>query len=103
MRIQLIALFAASAFIAGCASVPGPRESASPPRLVLKDGFPVWDNPANFGPVPANLAATAAATCSTLNTGNAVFEPLGYHSRAQGTNGQALAGGGYYCVRQLLR
>lgn len=103
MKTQLIALLAASAFVVGCAAVPGPMESATPPRLMLKDGFPVWDNPASFGPVPANLVSTAASTCATLNSGNAVFQPLGYHSRAQGLNGQALAGGGYYCVRQMLR
>ena len=92
----------ASLLLAGCVTAPGPgaQEGATPPRLIMKDNAKTWDNAGNFGPVPSALAAKGAATCATLNTLDAKYVAIGYHSKAQDVDGKPFAGGGYYCVRQ---
>ena len=86
-------------WVGGCALAlrPGPFEGAAPPRLITLDGKAGWDNPAAFGPVPAELQATGDAVCSSMNTRWRTFHATGYHSRAQDINGEAFAKGAYYC------
>lgn len=79
----------------------GKGYAATPPRLVREDvawdsnkGQRVaWNSTKAFGPVPANLKAKGAATCRSVG---ATFAK-GYHPRAQGLNGQPLAGGAFLC------
>lgn len=94
MNKSIFVLMAAVAALAGCASGVGTVEGATPPRIIeTKDGR-VWDNIGAFGPVPANLAKTGAQICSSINS---KWVAIGYHSRAQGLDGKAIAGGGYVC------
>lgn len=100
MKIALT-VSALTLVLAGCvtAPMPGAQEGATPPRLVTKDGALIWDNPGNFGPVPAALADKGAAGCSSLNKGDAKYSAKGYHSKGQDVNGKAFPQGAYYCVR----
>lgn len=79
---------------------PGKAQAKVPPQLVMKDGFRVWDNPSAFGPVPAELMETGRKVCATMNIGNYVYVPTGYHARAKDPEGNEFQGGGYYCVRK---
>ena len=102
MKKTIFMVFCVVSMLGGCVVAPGPgaQEGASPPRLVLKDNSKTWENAGNFGPVPASLVATGAATCATLNTQNAKYVATGYHSRALDLDGKPFESGGYYCVRQ---
>jgi hypothetical protein len=110
----LITALASIAILAGCkpatkpgaetamgtattSAKPGAAEADVAPRLIVRDGFKVWDNPAGFGPVPAELMATGRDVCATMNTKDKEFVPTGYHSRAIDAEGIAFQGGGYYC------
>lgn len=89
--------------VTGCVMLPagpGAQEGTTPPKLVVKDGVTQWDNPGNFGPVPAAQATKGAAACGALNTKDLQFIATGYHSKAQDVNGNTIAGGGFYCVRK---
>lgn len=77
---------------------PGSVQAEVPPRLIMRDGFKVWDNPGAFGPVPAELLATGAQVCATMDTPDLKHKPTGYHSKALDAEGVAFQGGGYYCV-----
>lgn len=79
---------------------PGKVQAKVPPQLIMKDGFRVWDNPSAFGPVPAELMETGRKVCATMNIGNYVYAPTGYHARAKDPEGNEFQGGGYYCVRK---
>jgi hypothetical protein len=76
---------------------PGAKEADVAPRLIVRDGFKVWDNPALFGPVPAELISAGREVCATMNTQDTKFVPTGYHSQAIDEQGIAFQGGGYYC------
>ena len=80
--------------VSACAIYPsvGSEQSATPPRIVVKDGAKVWDNPGLFGPVPADVAAKGAQVCGANN------EARGYHAKALDANGNPFTGGGFYCV-----
>lgn len=90
------------AIVIGCAAtpVPGAKPGDIPPRLVMRNNVPLWDNPAAFGPVPAELAQAAQSVCSRLNTRDTQYKATGYHSKALNTNVEPIRGGGYYCVRK---
>lgn len=77
----------------------GQYPSSTPPKLVrMPGGALAWDKPGAFGPVPQSMAAKGAAVCATLSTTSQTFRALGYHPSAQNEQGQAIAGGGFYCV-----
>ena len=96
---RVVSLLAIWVGVVGCtlALRPGAFEGAAPPRLITLDGKAGWDNPAAFGPVPAELQATGDAICSSMNTRWRRFHATGYHSRAQDINGEPFAKGAYYC------
>jgi hypothetical protein len=100
--IQMKVLFVGAllAAAAGCASYPpaGPKEGDKPPRVVLKDGKPTWDNPGAFGPVPESLAEAGRKACAVYDTDKVKHVARGYHSRAENVSGRTLPKGGYYCV-----
>ena len=98
MNIKFLSALAVVAVLAGCAAMPGASEGSTPPRIVVKDGQAVWDNPSYFGPVPAAQMAKGAATCSALNTKDLQFVAKGYHSKALDVNGNQLPSGGFFCV-----
>ncbi len=76
---------------------PGAFEGAAPPRLITLDSKAGWDNPAAFGPAPAELQATGDAICSSMNTRWGRFDATVYHLRAQDINGELFGIGAYYC------
>jgi hypothetical protein len=77
---------------------PGPVQGDVAPRLIMRDGFKVWDNPGAFGPVPADLLATGEQVCATMDTPDLKHVPTGYHAKALDADGVEFMGGGYYCV-----
>ncbi len=79
---------------------PGPYPAEVPPKLILRDGFKVWDNPRAFGPVPKELVATGEKVCATMNMGAERYLPKGYHPKALDYEGIEFLGGGYYCVNK---
>lgn len=81
-------------------SVPGKKAGDVPPRLAMKEGFRIWDNPSAFGPVPQELMEVGRKVCATMNMGKDVYEPAGYHPRALDQDGNEFQGGGYYCVKK---
>lgn len=95
----MAAISAGSAMAQG-SGTPGKKQGDAPPRLTMKDGFRVWDNPAAFGPVPKELMETGRKVCATMNSGKDVFEPTGYHARALDQDGNEFQGGGYYCMKK---
>lgn len=92
----LIALAVALSTVA-CAPMPADKPADEPPRLVQRGERVLWENAGAFGPVPQRLVQKAGATCARLNTTETVWTPVGYHPKALGLDGKALAGGGYYC------
>lgn len=99
MKFQLTVISVTALFIAGCSTMPGSQEGATPPKLVTTSDGTTWDNPAAFGPVPASLAAAGAKVCDSLNTKDLKFVARGYHSKALDLNGRPFPSGGYFCVR----
>jgi hypothetical protein len=85
--------------LVGCVATPGAQEGATAPRLVTKDGALIWDNPGNFGPVPAALAAKGAAACATMNKDGVTYVAKGYHTKGQDATGKAFPQGAFYCER----
>ena len=79
---------------------PGKKQGDVPPRLTMKEGFRVWDNPSAFGPVPKELMDTGRKVCATMYSGKDVFEPTGYHARALDQDGNEFQGGGYFCAKK---
>jgi len=77
---------------------PGAVQAEVAPRLIMRDGFKVWDNPGAFGPVPAELLATGQQVCATMDTPDLKHEPTGYHAKALDVEGVEFQGGGYFCV-----
>ncbi|MFM7000440.1 MAG: hypothetical protein ACKOXU_05190 [Limnohabitans sp.] len=86
--------------LSACTSYPaaGSVQAEVPPRIVMKNGSPIWDNPGNFGPVPAELLIQANQICGSLNTKEIKYEAKGYHAKALDLNGNLFANGGYYCL-----
>ncbi|MFM1880335.1 MAG: hypothetical protein RLZZ344_569 [Pseudomonadota bacterium] len=85
----------------GWASNHGAKPSAKPadkaPRLIMRDGARVWDNPAAFGPVPADQYERGVKVCATMNTRELTYLPTGYHAKAVDAEGAEYQGGGFYC------
>lgn len=77
---------------------PGAYYGEAPPRLVMRDGFRVWNDPSAFGPVPLSLQKTGDAVCATMNTPDKTYVARGYHPKAIDADGVEFQGGGYYCV-----
>jgi len=92
--------------LAGCAMVPvqpgmGEKEDAKAPRLVNSDKkdeqgrfLPTWDRPGAFGKVTGNLKSLGDIACMRAR---ADLESVGYHSKAEGMDGKAMPGGGFFC------
>ena len=92
--------------LTGCMSVPvapgmGDKEDAKAPRLVnstVKDEqgrfLPTWDRPTAFGKVSGNLKSIGDIACMRAR---ADLESIGYHSKAEGMDGNAMVGGGFFC------
>lgn len=79
----------------GCATGPGSKPDAVPPKLVVGDKGNIWDRPGAFGPVPANLKARGDNICRSVGIkGGAV----GFHPQAQNVNGKPFDGGGFLCA-----
>jgi len=105
MRLSGIALcVVAGGLLAGCVGtlMVGSKPGAVPPRLVIDSatGMKTWDHPRAFGPVPAEMAASAHAACSGLDTTSVRYRAIGYHPRALDLNGNPIPGGAYFCVRE---
>lgn len=84
--------------LTACAVNPvGDSYGSTAPKLTRIDNILGWDNPSNFGPVPADKAAAGASTCAMLPGGD--YKATGFHPSAKAENGQTLVGGGYYCTR----
>ncbi|KUR74653.1 hypothetical protein [Novosphingobium sp. FSW06-99] len=87
------------AAMCACVAHPGSSEGGIPPRLVVnKDHIPVWKHVGSFGPIRPGDEAHARTVCASLDTDKKRFRPEGYHTRAEGADGAAFPGGGYYCV-----
>ncbi len=102
MKTFIYAAVLGSVLVSACMTAPGPgmKEGAVPPKLVIKDNAKTWDNTGSFGPVPASLTAKGEQSCATLNTMDAKFMAIGYHSHAMNADGKVFAEGGYYCARK---
>lgn len=100
VSVAAVLTLSAGAVMAQGAAAPGKKQGDVAPRLTMKDGFRVWDNPGAFGPVPKELMETGRKVCATMNSGKDVFEPTGYHARALDQDGNEFQGGGYYCVKK---
>ena len=94
-----------SSILAGCslALAPGEHEGSTPPMMIVRDGAKSWDNGAAFGPVPAEKMETGKRVCSSMNTADKQYKPVGYHSGALDLAGKPIPGGGYLCVRQTIQ
>ncbi len=77
---------------------PGAVYGEVPPRLVMRDGFRVWNDPSAFGPVPLALQKTGDEVCATMNAPDKKYVARGYHPKAIDADGVEFQGGGYYCV-----
>ena len=79
-------------------SRPGDEPGKVPPRLERtgEDGLR-WDNPAAFGPVPADLQAKGNGICREVGFARAT----GYHPQARELDGSIIKGGGYFCVGEV--
>lgn len=84
----------------------GQAPAEQPPQLVklgARDAqgqeFLVWDRPKAFGPVPPELQALGDFNCMQ---GRLSLRAVGYHAQAKGLDGQAIAGGGYFCAETLM-
>lgn len=104
IKVALVSLFAVSV-LASCALTPsvGDKPGDVPPKLVVDAKDPkknTWDNPAAFGPVPAELVANGEKVCSSLNTESMQFKAIGYHPKAKAADGSTFPSGGYFCVRR---
>ena len=80
----------------------GSKPADEPPRLVLDSfgsGFLTWDHSSRFGPVPQELVDSGELECAKNDLGRMAFKAIGYHPLAQDADGQALMGGGFYCLR----
>lgn len=96
--IPLLASVIAVASLTACAVNPvGSSYGSTAPMLTRTNNILGWDNPGNFGPVPADKATAGASVCSTLPGGD--YKAIGYHPSAKGENGQTLPAGGYFCSR----
>ncbi|MBF0610387.1 MAG: hypothetical protein G8345_02015 [Magnetococcales bacterium] len=99
--MQWMGMLVAGMVLSGClysgALVgPGDVEGTTPPRLTINSNKEhVWDNPGNFGPVPAHKKAEADQICRSAGGSRAT----GYHSKAMDEKGVPYPGGGYYCVK----
>lgn len=81
--------------LSACAVGPSSKASDTPPRIVTDaDKRNVWNNPALFGPVPANLQATGDQACQKSGFKAAT----GYHPKAEDINGKPIKDGAYFCV-----
>jgi hypothetical protein len=101
--LKLFTLISVS-ICAGCVIAPsiGSKPSDTPPKLIVdKDsGYPTWDKPGAFGPVPKQLKVTGDQACLAIDKhlrSNEHLEAIGYHPNAEDLNGKAISGGGYYC------
>ena len=74
---------------------PGDEPGKVPPRLARAgERDLIWDNPAAFGPVPAELQAKGNGICRAVGFERA----MGYHPQARELDGTIIKGGGYFCV-----
>lgn len=97
---KTLALCLPIALLAACAAPSiGDKQADVAPKIIIKDDVRTWDNPGAFGPVPAELQANGQKVCQSLDTDKVKHEARGYHAKAENLEGQAFAGGGYYCVR----
>lgn len=86
-----------AAMASGHGAKPGAKPADKAPRLIMRDGARVWDNPAAFGPVPADQYDRGVKVCATMNTRELTYLPTGYHPRALDADGVEYQGGGFYC------
>lgn len=92
--------------LAGCMTVPtapsmGDKEDPKAPRLVNSDKkdaegrfLPTWDRPGAFGKVTGSLKSIGDIACMRARVD---LESIGYHSKAEGIDGKAMNGGGFFC------
>ncbi|MBF0613261.1 MAG: hypothetical protein G8345_21140 [Magnetococcales bacterium] len=96
MGMLVAGMVLSGCFYSGSLVGPGDVEGTTPPRLVVNANKEiVWDNPGNFGPIPAHLKASGDQVCRSINGSRAT----GYHAKAMNENGLPFPNGGFYCVK----
>lgn len=97
--VKTLAVFTMFGALAGCAVNPGPgsKQGDTPPQLVKGEKENHWDNPAAFGPVPAELAALGQEVCTKIDKDGKKYKPTGYHAKARGFDGKPYEKGAFYC------
>jgi len=88
---------ASSAWASNHGDKPSAKAADKAPRLIMRGGARVWDNPAAFGPVPADQYERGVKVCATMNTRELTYLPTGYHPKAIDAEGVEYQGGGFYC------
>ena len=102
--VLILVLAALPPLLGGCVMLVSPIGPSSepgkiPPSLMRdKDNKGLrWDNPAAFGPVPADLQAKGNGICREVGFARAT----GYHPQARELDGSIIKGGGYFCVGEV--
>lgn len=93
--IPLLLTCLSAALGSGCATPtrlvnPSDTPGKVPPKLVYVS---YWDDPSAFGKVPTELKGKGDKSCQTIGG----IEATGYHPLAEGPDGVAIPGGGFYC------